>query len=136
MIGIFGFVGITAGMNFRHLHRALACAVLISFASGCGNASNPESTQRSAEDIVSGMRLKYLIKELDLAGDQQSEVKALLDDEAKQIAKIRNTDLSVTQQSVKVGELKKQTYGKIKPLLTPVQLEKLDKMLSKGERRR
>jgi len=82
------------------------------------------------------MRLKYLIKELDLAGDQQSEVKALLDDEAKQIAKIRNTDLSVTQQSVKVGELKKQTYGKIKPLLTPVQLEKLDKMLSKGERRR
>ncbi len=126
-------------MNFKNLYHALACAVLLSFASGCGNEAQSQSTrtQRSAEDVIGGMRMKQLTRDLELTDDQQSKVKELLDGEGKEVARIHSqANLSVMEQSTKIGEIKKETYDKIRPLLTPAQLEKLEKALAKPARRK
>lgn len=124
-------------MQFQNIIGAIACAVAIFFASACSKEAQAEPPQRTAEDLINGMRLKALTKNLELTGEQQGKVQELLTEEAEQIAKIRaDANASLTQQSVKIGELKKETYGKIKPLLTPEQTEKLEKMINKPEGRR
>lgn len=129
-------------MQFQTMIPAIACAALIGFSAGCSKdaqAESPQSepAQRTAEDVLSGMRVKSLTKSLELTDEQKGKVQALFDEEGKEIAKINaDTNLSMTQRLNKIGELKKETYGKIKPLLTPAQAQKFEEMMSKSERRR
>jgi Spy/CpxP family protein refolding chaperone len=72
-----------------------------------------------------------------LTEEQRAQVKALFDQEAKGVAKLNaDANLSMTERLDKISELKKETYGKIRPVLAPEQAEKFDQLLSKSERRR
>lgn len=146
MIGFSPGFQYKAVMNFKNLYRVLACVIVVSFVLGCGKsesesqaaaAPSAPSTQRTAEDLLGGMRMKSLTKQLELTEEQQAKVKALLDSETKAIAQLNNqADISVLDRAAKVSELQKETYDKIKPLLTPPQLEKFEKMLSASGRRK
>ena len=57
--------------------------------------------------------------------------------EGKEIAKLNSDlNLSTTQRLNKIAELKKETYVKIRPMLTAEQAEKFDQLMSKSERRK
>lgn len=137
IVGVKLYFRYEAVMQFQNIVRAIACAALVCLAAGCSKETQAEPAQRTAEDVLTGMRLKSLTKDLDLTAEQKNKVKALFDEEGKEIAKIRaDANLSITQQAIKIGELKKETHGKIKPLLTPAQAEKFEQMLSKSEKRK
>lgn len=115
------------------------------FVMGCGPDKQTQSqaepaeqpAQRNAQDVLTGMRLKQLTKSLQLTEDQQAKFKVLFDEEGVQIAKIHDDpNLSLTEQTTRIGELKKETYGKIKPLLTPEQLETFEKQMAKSSKRK
>lgn len=128
MVGVRAALRYEAGVNSKILIHSFVCAVLVWFAAGCNDTSQSAPVQKNAADVLSGMRLKQLTKDLELTADQQGRLKILLDEEGKEIAKIRaQTELSITDQAIKVGELKKETYAKLAPLLDPAQLEKLQK---------
>ena len=83
------------------------------------------------------MRLRSLTKELELTDEQKDKVQVLFDEESKEVTRLyADTNLSVTERLDKIGELKKETYAKIKPLLTPAQAQKFDEMLSKSQKRK
>jgi hypothetical protein len=86
-----------------------------------------ETPQRDSRSVVNSLRLKSLTKSLELTTEQQKQVQGLLDEEAKEVAKVPES-LSPVQRSDKIKELQQITYGKMKPLLTPAQVEKWDKM--------
>lgn len=124
-------------MNLRSLLSAIACALLLCFLVGCGSENKTEANQRYAEDVLSGMRFKKLSKELDLTVEQRSKVKALYDQETKEIRRIHDDpNLSVLEKADKITALHGETYGKIRPLLIPAQAEKLDEIQRKPEKRR
>ena len=123
-------------MNFRSLPSAVAFALLLCFLVGCGAENKTDAAQRNAEDVLTGMRFKVLAKELDLSGETKDKVKALFDEETKQIRGIHDEpNLSATEKSRRITALHSETYDKIRPLLTPVQLEKLEQILRKPEKR-
>jgi hypothetical protein len=130
--------GYKRAMQFQNIIQAIACAALICFSAGCSKEAQAEAPQRTAGNVMNGMRLKSLTKELELTDEQKVKVQALLDEEAKESEKIySDASFSATQKSIKVGELKRETYGKIKPLLTATQAQKLEEMLSRtGKRKR
>ena len=78
------------------------------------------------------MRLKKWTKDLDLTAEQQKQVKALFDAEAKEISKLESgPNLSVAARSDQVGKIHAATYAKMKPLLTETQVVTFEKILSK-----
>ena len=86
-----------------------------------------DAPQRDSRSVVNSIRLKSLTKNLELTADQQKQVQALFDEEAKEIAKLPETP-SLVERSNKIKELQQITYGKMKPVLTPAQVEKWEKM--------
>src|SRR5215212_8479226 len=50
-----------------------------------------DAPQRDARSIINSMRLKNLNKSLELTADQQKQVQALFDEEAKEIGKLPET---------------------------------------------
>jgi Spy/CpxP family protein refolding chaperone len=130
-------MGYELAMQFQRIVAMIACAVAICFVSACSKEAQAEPPQRSADDLLSGMRLKSVTKDLELTEEQQGKVQTLFDEEAKEIAKVNaDTTLSTTQRLNRIAELKKETYSNIKPLLTAAQTEKFDQLMSKSERRR
>jgi hypothetical protein len=101
---------------------ALLCLVPVLVA-----ADNNGTAPKDAQSVINGMRLKKITKDLDLTDEQQKKVQALFAEEAQTISKL-NGDLSVTERSSKVTEIRQATFAKIKPLLTAPQLEKFEKM--------
>jgi Spy/CpxP family protein refolding chaperone len=86
-----------------------------------------DTPQRDSRSIINSLRLKSLTKSLELTAEQQKQVQALFDEEAKEVAKLPES-LSAVQRSDKIKEMQQITYGKMKPILTPAQVEKWDKM--------
>ena len=130
-------VGYEYAMKFQDIVGAVACAVVVCLTASCSKEAQADPPQRSADDLLNGMRMKSVTKDLGLTQEQQGQVQALFDEEGKEIAKVNaDTNLSTTQRLNRIAELKKETYAKIKPLLTPEQVEKFDQLMSKSERRR
>jgi Spy/CpxP family protein refolding chaperone len=124
-------------MIFRNLVPMFFCVFLLCFLSACGGESKSDPNPRNAQDVMGGMRLKQMTKELDLTAEQQAKVKELLAEEGKLTAKVQeDANLSAWQKTSKVGELHQETYAKMKPLLDPAQMEKFETMLRKMERRK
>ena len=124
-------------MQFQNIISALACAALLSFTASCSKEAQAEPPQQTADDLLNGMRMKSLTKDLGLTDEQKGQVQALFDQEGKEIAKLNSDlNLSTTQRLNKIAELKKETYVKIRPMLTAEQAEKLDQLMSKSERRK
>jgi len=72
-------------------------------------------------------------QELHLTKDQKQQLKPILQEEAKKLKALRpETGLSVQQKRQKLQEIRKDMVAKVKPILTPEQLEKWQKL--RGER--
>ncbi len=88
--------------------------------------------KKDAQTILNEMRLKKFTKELELTEDQQKKVQSIFDAEAQEIAKLgQDATLSITDRRAKTQKLQQETNAKIKPVLTPAQLEKFEKLLAK-----
>lgn len=82
-------------------------------------------------------RLARLSQQLNLTGDQKTKIKPILQDEGKQAQSVRNdTSLSRQDRFAKMQEIRKNTFGQIRPILTSDQQAKLDNMLQQQEQRR
>src|SRR5258708_7374169 len=76
-----------------------------------------------------GDRLKMLVEQLGLTDDQKAKIKPIVQDEMAQMKAIRDdTTLDQDQRRAKFMEIMKKINDQIRPILTPEQQEKLDKM--------
>jgi hypothetical protein len=116
-----------SGILLSLLCLALAASWMV-FAPGALAAETPKDTQTALNEL----RLKRLTKELSLTADQQKKIQVLFDEEAKEAAKVNaDSALSVNDRRQKISDVQDVTYGKIKPLLEPAQLEAFEKFLAK-----
>ena len=94
-------------------------------------AADSPAAPRDSQSVLNGMRLKRWTKDLELTGDQQKKVQDLFDTEGREAAKINEDEtLTISQRADKKKELQNKTYELMKPLLTPAQLESLEKIRS------
>ena len=71
---------------------------------------------KDSQSLLIDMRIKRWNKELEFTDDQQAKVKALLNEESKEVTRLdTNTSLTVKERADKVDEIHKATYVKIKP---------------------
>jgi Spy/CpxP family protein refolding chaperone len=124
-------------MNYHILLRIFAGVLLTGLAAGCGNENPSATAGQNGPGVIGTMRVKQLTRDLALTDEQQQKVKLLIEQETAQIANVDETaNLSITQRAIRVGELQKESYERMKPLLTPAQLDKLEQMLSKAQKRK
>src|SRR5687767_3756441 len=106
-------------MNYHILLRIFAGVLVAALPAGCGNDNTSEPAAQNSSGVIGSMRVKQLTRELALTDEQQPKVKLLVEQEAAQIAKVDEAaNLSITQRAIRVGELQKETYEKMKPILT------------------
>lgn len=83
-----------------------------------------------------GDRLKQLTEKLNLTADQQTKVKAILDDSRKQLQAARKEDTTArAEKQEKAMEVMLNTNKQIRAVLTPEQQTKFDQMLEHRRRR-
>ena len=86
------------------------------------NGTNPQSGQASSSQGGAAS----VEDELQLSQDQKEKIAAVVDDENKQIATVReDNSLSLEQKRQKVMQIRQEGTPKIKAVLTPEQLRKL-----------
>jgi Spy/CpxP family protein refolding chaperone len=82
-------------------------------------------------------RLKNLKNDLGLTEEQQAKIKPMLVEEFSQIDKLKGNDtINREQRRVKLQELGKETYEKMKQVLTPEQIQKYEQIRQKISDRR
>lgn len=87
---------------------------------------------RDSQALLNGMRLKRWTKDLELTEEQQKKVQGLLEVEGREFAKINEDEsLSISERNDKKKVVQDKTYAQMKPLFTPVQLEKFELMQTK-----
>ena len=75
-------------------------------------------------------RLQAIVSQLNLTADQQTKIKVISEESRKKMQAIRdNSSLSEEQRRAKFLELRNETTGKIKAVLTPAQREKLEQLM-------
>ena len=85
---------------------------------------------------MQGRQLEMLTKELNLTADQQTQVKAIDDDTAKQMMALRNdTSLSQDDRRAKMMDIRKGSQDKIRAILTDDQKTKYDALQAKMRER-
>ena len=88
-------------------------------------ADKPQVSGRAAR----GERLQGLSEQLKLSDEQKEKLKPILQEERKKIREVRdNKDLSRQDRLAKLKEVREDLASKIKPILTPEQLEKWNKL--------
>ena len=84
-----------------------------------------------------GERLQGLAEQLKLTDEQKEKIKPILQDERKKVRELReNKDLARQDRVAKLKEIREDIRAKVKPILTPEQLEKWNKLRSEGPGRR
>ena len=91
---------------------------------------------RNVAEVANSIRLRQLTTRLELTEDQQNKIKVLFAAEAEKVAKVDAMGLPLNERTMKVTALKKETQDNIRPLLTPVQVEKLDQQNKQLEKRK
>ena len=82
-------------------------------------------------------RLQGLAEQLNLSDEQKEKIKPILQEERKKVRELRdNKDLSRQDRVAKLKEIREDVRAKVKPILTPEQLEKWNKLRSEGPGRR
>jgi Spy/CpxP family protein refolding chaperone len=128
-------------LNLRHRVATAVCVVvsfvaLPSFAADDAPAPAP-APKRDAQTVLNEMRMKSLVKELELTDEQKPKVQKLLDEEYVVVTKIReDQSLSLVERADKIKAAQNDTYGKLKPILTEKQAEKLDSLRAKTGRKK
>src|SRR5437773_1004716 len=84
-----------------------------------------------------GERLQGLAEQLKLTDEQKEKIKPILQDERKKVRELReNKDLARQDRVAKLKEIRDDVGTKLKPILTPEQLEKWNKLRSERPARR
>jgi Spy/CpxP family protein refolding chaperone len=125
--------GMIQRVNFLFARIICVCALLLFLPAlhSADNNSTNGAGKKDAASLINSMKLKKLSKDLELREDQQKKVQVLFDEEAKLIAKVQqDQNLSFVDRRSKTDQIHQETYGKMKPLLTPPQLEKFEKAMS------
>ncbi len=114
----------------------IAFALVLSAGISLRAAEPANGKPRNVAEVMNSVRLRQLTSRLELTEDQQKKIKVIFAAEAEKIAKIDEMGLPLNERTAKVGALKKETQDSIRPLLTPVQLEKLDQQNKQVEKRK
>ena len=89
----------------------------------------PGGRTRPSPAEMQERRLKMLTQKLNLSSDQQTQVKAILDDAASQMKTLSDdTSISQADKRAKAREVAKASDDKIRALLTDEQKPKYDEM--------
>jgi hypothetical protein len=73
--------------------------------------------------------------QLQLTQDQKEKIAAIVDDENRQLGALRNDNsLTLEQKQQKAAQIRQAGVPKIKALLTPEQLQKLDLIVQERDR--
>ena len=106
----------------------LALCALLAFVPTLRAADTNGNGQKDAAAVMNSFRVKRLAKDLELTETQQKKVLAIFEEESKATAKFReDSSMGVLERKTKIKEAQDASYAKIKPLLTPPQLEKFEK---------
>lgn len=82
-------------------------------------------------------RLDRLSQKLNLTDDQKAQIKPLLEDQHRQMMALReDTSLSREQKRAKFQEIRKQTFEKMNPILSPEQQKQFQQMQQMRHERR
>jgi len=114
-------------ISTKHFLAAALCAWLTLLTI---DAAEPkQSGPKDAGAVLSALRLKNITTALALNDEQRKKVAVLFEEETKATTRLReDTAMPITERNTKIKELQEATYAKMKPLLTPEQSEKLDKL--------
>ena len=78
-----------------------------------------------------------MAEQLKLTDEQKEKLKPIFQEERKKVRELRdNKDLSRQDRVAKLKEIREDVTSKIKPILTPEQLEKWNKLRSERPGRR
>ena len=82
-------------------------------------------------------RLQRIADELKLTDEQKAKLKPIFAEQQKRMTELReNQDVSRADRKAKVKEMREDLSAKLKPILTPDQLEKWNKTRAAGPQRR
>ena len=111
---------------------------LVPVSRAADNDAKPADGQPAARARGAGRdRLAQVSEQLKLTDDQKEKLKPIFKEEATKLRELRdNKDLSREDRMAKAKEIREGLAAKIKPILTPEQLEKWNKLRSEGPRRR
>ena len=130
-------------MNFTKTCRAFVCLVPLLLIGGCSQdeksaaAENTAAPDPRALEIRTAAKLKQFTTGLNLTAEQQAQVKTLLAAENQEVERV-HTEAARTggDRVLQIVAARTNTYEKIRPLLTPEQLEKYDDLIKKMEGRK
>src|SRR5689334_9690903 len=104
-----------------------ACALASLPISRAADADTKPAENKSAAPGRAAVRdrLQQISEELKLTDDQKEKLKPIFRDEAARLRELRNDkDLSREDRTAKVKAIRDDAAAKVKPILTPEQLEK------------
>ena len=115
------------------LHCGLAVAVVFGGATAYAQMGGPGGGQHGQHQPMSAdQRLQMLTQQLNLTSDQQEQIKPILENESQRMESLRSdTSLSQQDRMSKMREIRENTAGQIKPILTEEQQTKWDQMMSR-----
>jgi len=114
----------------RLLSRGLLIGLILLAWAGAAKAVQDPQTQSgqplSEQDKIAVQRLRDLAAMLSLTSAQRDQIRPIVLAEAPRLKAVRDdTSLSKQQKADKLREIFKGTDAKMKPILTPKQMEKL-----------
>jgi len=118
---------------------AAACLLASLPLSRAADADTKPAENKSAAPGKAAVRdrLQQISEELKLTDDQKEKLKPIFREEAGKLRELRNDkDLSREDRAAKIKTIRDDAAAKVKPILTPEQLEKWNKLHSEGPRRR
>jgi len=118
---------------------ALASGTLLAMAPVCTAADNETKPFEGATKARSALRerLQQVSQQLKLTDDQKEKLRPIFKEQAGKVRELRaNKDLSREDRLVKAKAIREDLEAKVKPILTPEQLEKWNKLRSEGPGRR
>jgi protein CpxP len=118
---------------------ALASGTLLAMAPVCTAADNETKPSEGATKARSALRerLQQVSQQLKLTDEQKEKLRPIFKEQAGKVRELRaNKDLSREDRLVKAKAIREDLEAKVKPILTPEQLEKWNKLRSEGPGRR
>ena len=117
----------------RLLMRGLLCGlILLAWAGAAGALQAPPAPSGepvSEQDKIAAQRLRDLAAMLSLTSAQREKIRPIVLAEAPRLKAVRDdASLSKQQKADKLREIFKDTDAKMKPILTPQQMENLKRI--------
>lgn len=96
-----------------------------------GQAPDPEHARQAGE------RLRELSAQLKLTDEQKEKLRPILLEEAPELKALRDdTSMPRREKAARLREVIQETEGRVKPILTPHQVKKLEKVREDAIRKR